>query len=249
MAFTTTQSGQSTATSYMMTTSSSHGTSQSPDDDSSEEYHTVLLVIYSMVLVIGTISLSLMMHIMKSSTTSITSIAVLNLIFTHFVFLLTVPFRIYYYATSGWLLGYGWCKVVSGMIHIHMYMSFIFYVIILITRMLTFYHRNHRVASFFAISATNRRQQSPPLRFICEMSIYTRLIWAPTPPSLPCEFTHTHTHACAHTDISWQLITFYSLATAWGGNTHSSTLYSKTRSREDNMVENLSRWFQFWLLC
>ncbi len=132
----------------MMTTSSSHGTSQSPDDDSSEEYHTVLLVIYSMVLVIGTISLSLMMHIMKSSTTSITSIAVLNLIFTHFVFLLTVPFRIYYYATSGWFLGYGWCKVVSGMIHIHMYMSFIFYVIILITRMLTFYHRNHRVASF-----------------------------------------------------------------------------------------------------
>lgn len=143
-----TQSVQSMATSSMMTTNSSLINSNPPVDENSEEYNTVLLVIYSVVLVVGTVSLSLMMHIMKSSTTSITSIAVLNLIFTHFVFLLTVPFRIYYYATSEWSLGLEWCKVVSGMIHIHMYMSFIFYVIILITRLMTFYHRGERVASF-----------------------------------------------------------------------------------------------------
>ncbi|XP_059183111.1 probable G-protein coupled receptor 141 [Centropristis striata] len=101
-----------------------------------EDYHTVLLVIFSVVLLCGTISLSLMMHIMKSSKTSITSIAVLNLIFAHFIFLLTVPFRIYYYTTHAWNLGFGFCKFVSGMIHIHMYMSFIFYVIILITRLM-----------------------------------------------------------------------------------------------------------------
>lgn len=130
----------------MMTTNSL--TSMLPVNENSEEYHTVLVVIYSVVLVVGTISLSLMMHIMKSSTTSITSIAVLNLIFTHFIFLLTVPFRIYYYATSCWSLGLGWCKVVSGMIHIHMYMSFIFYVIILITRLMAFYYQGERVASF-----------------------------------------------------------------------------------------------------
>lgn len=140
------QSVQSATTSSMMTTNSL--TSMLPVNENSEEYHTVLVVIYSVVLVVGTISLSLMMHIMKSSTTSITSIAVLNLIFTHFIFLLTVPFRIYYYATSCWSLGLGWCKVVSGMIHIHMYMSFIFYVIILITRLMAFYYQGERVASF-----------------------------------------------------------------------------------------------------
>ncbi|XP_041817667.1 probable G-protein coupled receptor 141 [Chelmon rostratus] len=149
-----TQSAQSTAISSMTATSSFLRTSKPPDENkNTDEYHTVLLAIYSVVLLSGTISLSLMMHIMKSSTTSITSIAVLNLIFAHFTFLLTVPFRIYYYATNHWSLGLGWCKVVSGMIHIHMYMSFIFYVIILITRLMTFYHKTAWVASFQRIHA------------------------------------------------------------------------------------------------
>ncbi|XP_074477339.1 putative G-protein coupled receptor 141 [Sebastes fasciatus] len=151
MTSTVTQSAQSTAISSTMTTSSLLTTSKSPLDNN--EYHTVLLAIYSVVLLIGTITLSLMMHIMRSSLASITSIAVLNLIFTHFVFLLTVPFRIYYYATNDWNLGLGWCKVVSGMIHIHMYMSFIFYVIILITRLMTFYNKAEGVASFQRIHA------------------------------------------------------------------------------------------------
>lgn len=142
------------ATSSMMAPSSLLRTSKPPDDNkNTDEYHTALLAIYSVVLLSGTISLSLMMHIMKSSTTSITSIAVLNLIFTHFIFLLTVPFRIYYYATNHWSLGLGWCKVVSGMIHIHMYMSFIFYVIILITRLMTFYRKAEQMAPFHRIHA------------------------------------------------------------------------------------------------
>lgn len=155
MTSTVTQDAQSTAISYVMTTTSSLlRTSKPPDDNkNTEEYHAVLLAIYSVVLLSGTISLSLMTHIMKSSTASITSIAVLNLIFAHFIFLLTVPFRIYYYATNHWSLGRGWCKVVSGMIHIHMYMSFIFYVIILITRLMTFYHKTASVASFQRIHA------------------------------------------------------------------------------------------------
>ncbi|XP_070842425.1 probable G-protein coupled receptor 141 [Chaetodon trifascialis] len=154
MTSTVTQDTQSTAISYVMTTSSLLRTSKPPDDNkNTEEHHAVLLAIYSVVLLSGTISLSLMMHIMKSSTASITSIAVLNLIFAHFIFLLTVPFRIYYYATNHWSLGRGWCKVVSSMIHIHMYMSFIFYVIILITRLMTFYHKTAWVASFQRIHA------------------------------------------------------------------------------------------------
>ncbi|XP_035514013.1 probable G-protein coupled receptor 141 [Morone saxatilis] len=128
-------------------------TNSSSTNTNTDEYNTVLLSIYSVVLFSGTISLSLIMRIMKSSSTSITSIAVLNLIFTHFIFLLTVPFRIYYYATSNWNLGFGWCKVVSSMIHIHMYMSFIFYVIILITRLMMFYHKPEQEASFQRIHA------------------------------------------------------------------------------------------------
>ncbi|KAK2859355.1 hypothetical protein Q5P01_003975 [Channa striata] len=125
--------------------------SSSPHNGSSDyvvQYGKGLVAVYSVVLLTGTISLSLMMHIMKSSSTSITSIAVLNLIFAHFIFLFTVPFRIYYYATGKWSLSTGWCKVVSAMIHIHMYMSFFFYVIILITRLLTFYHKGKEISSF-----------------------------------------------------------------------------------------------------
>ncbi|XP_051796572.1 probable G-protein coupled receptor 141 [Acanthochromis polyacanthus] len=143
----------STAESSTMTMTSVLQTSKATTDMKASEYHTVLLVIYSVVLLCGTISLSLMMHIMKSSSTSTTSIAVLNLIFTHFIFLLTVPFRIYYYATNHWSLSWGWCKMVSGMIHIHMYMSFIFYVIILITRLLTFYNKANQMVHFQRIHA------------------------------------------------------------------------------------------------
>lgn len=121
-----------------------------PIDDAKAmvKHHTVLLSIYSVVLVSGTVSLSLMMYMMKSNMTSSTSIAVLNLIFTHFIFLFTIPFRMYYHATSSWLLGNGLCRVISGMIHIHMYMSFIFYVIILSTRLVTFYCRSGQEVSF-----------------------------------------------------------------------------------------------------
>ncbi|CAJ1082358.1 LOW QUALITY PROTEIN: probable G-protein coupled receptor 141 [Xyrichtys novacula] len=122
-------------------------------DDLTYYYRIALLSIYSVVLLTGTISLSLMVHIMKSSSASITSITVLNLIFAHFLFLITVPFRIYYYARGYWGLTFGWCKVVSSMIHIHMYMSFIFYVIILISRLMTFYHKAEHMASLRRIQA------------------------------------------------------------------------------------------------
>lgn len=112
------------------------------------EHHTALLAIHSVVLLSGTVSLILMVYMMKSSITSSTSIAVLNLIFTHFIFLLTVPFRIYYHIAGHWNMGRGWCKVTSVMIHIHMYMSFIFYVIILVSRLVTFYRRSEHRVSF-----------------------------------------------------------------------------------------------------
>lgn len=115
------------------------------------EFSTAIATIYSFVLLTGTISLSLMMHIMKSSSTSSISLAILNLIFAHFIFLFTLPFRIYYYSTLNWKLGEWWCKVVSAMIHIHMYMSFIFYVIILILRLVSFHFTKREIGSFQTI--------------------------------------------------------------------------------------------------
>ncbi|XP_061821513.1 probable G-protein coupled receptor 141 [Nerophis lumbriciformis] len=123
----------------------------------SQEHNMVLIVIYTLVLLIGATSLSLTILIMKLRTASTTSIAVLNLVFAHFLFLLTVPFRIYYYATQQWSLGLGWCKVVSSMIHIHMYMSFSLYVIILVTRLLAFYGKRGPMASpprIYALAAS-----------------------------------------------------------------------------------------------
>ncbi|KAK7881310.1 hypothetical protein WMY93_029719 [Mugilogobius chulae] len=118
-----------------------------------EKFHPVLLGIYIVVFISGLICFSLAVHVLKSSSTSITSIAVFNLIFTHFLFLLTIPFRIYYYSTHEWNMGTIWCKVVSSMIHVHMYMSFIFYVIILISRLLTFYHTAQNIPSFQKLHA------------------------------------------------------------------------------------------------
>lgn len=145
MASTVTPSVPSSSTPFATTPYTSPGTQVQSDIS---EHHTVLLAIHSMVLLSGTVSLSLMMYMMKSSVTSSTSIAMLNLIFTHFVFLLTVPFRIHYHATQSWNMGSGWCRVISAMIHIHMYMSFIFYVIILVSRLVTFYCRLEREVSF-----------------------------------------------------------------------------------------------------
>uniref|UniRef100_A0A8C6SZN0 Si:dkey-94e7.1 n=1 Tax=Neogobius melanostomus TaxID=47308 RepID=A0A8C6SZN0_9GOBI len=121
--------------------------------DKVEKYHPALLGIYSVVFVSGLICFSLVMHVLKSSTTTITSIAVFNLIFTHFLFLLTIPFRIYYYSTNHWALGFNTCKVVSSMIHVHMYMSFIFYVIILISRIWSFYRKTEIMPSIQRLHA------------------------------------------------------------------------------------------------
>ncbi|XP_042154534.1 probable G-protein coupled receptor 141 isoform X1 [Oncorhynchus tshawytscha] len=103
-----------------------------------------LVSIYSLVLVIGVIGLALMIHILQSNMRSVITIAMLNLTLAHFLFLLTVPFRIYYYAAGYWMLGDMLCRVVSAMIHVHMYMAFVFYVVILVIRLLGFHSKNDR---------------------------------------------------------------------------------------------------------
>uniref|UniRef100_M4B0D5 G protein-coupled receptor 141 n=2 Tax=Xiphophorus TaxID=8082 RepID=M4B0D5_XIPMA len=134
----------------MITQNNTPTTKSEPE---SSEFRITLMVIYSVVLLCGTVSLSLMMHILKSSAASATSITVFNLIFAHFIFLLTVPFRIYYYVTNEWKLGIEWCKTVSAMIHIHMYVSFLLYMIILVTRLWPHYCRARQVESLGRMQA------------------------------------------------------------------------------------------------
>jgi len=110
-------------------------------------YHTALLVIYVAVLLSGVAGLALALRALRSHALSVTTIAVLNLVFAHFLFLVTLPFRIYYYAADRWPLSAGWCKAVSSMIHIHLYMCFVFYVVILVTRLLSFHRRRGEAAT------------------------------------------------------------------------------------------------------
>ncbi|KAG7256100.1 hypothetical protein CRUP_004878 [Coryphaenoides rupestris] len=73
-------------------------------------YHMALLFIYVAVLLSGTAGLVLALRVLRSHALSVTTVAVLNLIFAHFLFLVTVPFRVYYYAAGHWYLGPNWCK-------------------------------------------------------------------------------------------------------------------------------------------
>ncbi|KAL1006609.1 hypothetical protein UPYG_G00074400 [Umbra pygmaea] len=113
-----------------------------PDPESlPDTYNIALVFIYSLVLVIGFIGLGLMIHILKYNMRSVITIAMLNLSLAHLLFLLTVPFRIYYYYTNNWGLGHPLCRAISAMIHVHMYLVFVFYIVILIIRLLGFHSK------------------------------------------------------------------------------------------------------------
>lgn len=85
---------------------------------------------------------------------SFTKVCVINLIAVHSIFLPTVPFRIYYYVFETWHLGTYFCKIVSIMIHAHMYIAFIFYVFLLILRYVDHCDRQHKLEFHHIIHAT-----------------------------------------------------------------------------------------------
>lgn len=117
------------------------------------EYRVSLLFLYTLILLGGSLGVGLMSTTLKSNMLSITTVSVINLLVVHTLFLLTVPFRIYYYASNHWALGYNFCKLVSGMIHAHMYLSFIFYIVILIARYLAYFEWGHRLDFYRALHA------------------------------------------------------------------------------------------------
>uniref|UniRef100_A0A4W3JBD7 G protein-coupled receptor 141 n=2 Tax=Callorhinchus milii TaxID=7868 RepID=A0A4W3JBD7_CALMI len=122
--------------------SNSNGTSCDSIQVGSE---VVLITLYSIVLLGGTVGAIIMTWKMKSVQKSVTSTAMVNLIFIHTLFLLTIPFRISYYALHEWKFGPMFCKLSSSMIHAHMYLAFVFYVIIVVIRMISFFKQKETV--------------------------------------------------------------------------------------------------------
>lgn len=139
-----------TTTSTSLAVSSTHS---SHPVHLTEPYRIALIVIYSVVLLVGITGLGLMISLLKTNIRSLTTIAFLNLMVAHFLFLLTVPFRIYYFASQTWNLGPGMCKLVSAMVHIHIYMVFIIYTIILTLRFLQYYKKTQRTEFYRRLHA------------------------------------------------------------------------------------------------
>ncbi|XP_052473403.1 probable G-protein coupled receptor 141 [Carassius gibelio] len=121
-----------------------------------EDIRIALLVLYIFIFLAGTLNVVLMSCMLQSQRRlSFTKVSVINLIAVHSFFLLTVPFRIYYYASDGfWILGIHFCKIVSVMIHAHMYLSFIFYAFLLIVRYVEHSVRHHKLKFHRILHAT-----------------------------------------------------------------------------------------------
>ncbi|XP_067888798.1 probable G-protein coupled receptor 141 [Heterodontus francisci] len=114
-------------------------------DSPGTTYNAALIAIYAIVLMGGSAGAVIMTWKIKSDRRSVTSTAVINLISVHTFFLLTVPFRISYYILGEWRFGEIFCKLVSAMIHVHMYLCFMFYVAIVVIRMISFFREKKRM--------------------------------------------------------------------------------------------------------
>ncbi|KAK3545462.1 hypothetical protein QTP70_007689 [Hemibagrus guttatus] len=109
------------------------------------EYRISLVVLYVLIFIGGIIGAIIISTTIMSNMLSVTRVSVINLLVVHMIFLLTVPFRVHYYASAKWKLGPSFCKLVSSMLHVHMYLSFIFYTIILCNRYLAYFEWRHRL--------------------------------------------------------------------------------------------------------
>ncbi|XP_004607017.2 probable G-protein coupled receptor 141 [Sorex araneus] len=110
--------------------------------------------LYCIVLFGGLLGvISILFLLVKMNTRSVTTTAVINLVVVHSVFLLTVPFRLTYLIRHVWTFGLPFCKFVSSMLHIHMYLTFLFYVVILVIRYLTFFKRKDKVEFYRKLHA------------------------------------------------------------------------------------------------
>ncbi|XP_047415896.1 probable G-protein coupled receptor 141 isoform X2 [Sciurus carolinensis] len=110
--------------------------------------------LYFVVLIGGLAGvISISFQLVKMNTRSVTTTAVVNLVVVHSVFLLTVPFRLSYLIKETWMFGLPFCKFVSAMLHIHMYLTFLFYMVILVIRYLIFFKHKDKVEFYRKLHA------------------------------------------------------------------------------------------------
>ncbi|KAM6202343.1 putative G-protein coupled receptor 141 [Rhynchocyon petersi] len=113
-----------------------------------------LTCLYCIVFIGGLLGIiSILFLLVKMNTRSVTTTAVANLVVVHSVFLLTVPFRLIYLFQDTWMFGLPFCKFVSSMLHIHMYLTFLFYVVILVIRYLIFFKHKDKVEFYRKLHA------------------------------------------------------------------------------------------------
>lgn len=102
----------------------------------------ILIIIYGMVLLGGTIGTVLMSRLMfKRKSRSVMATIVLNIIVLHSILLVSLPFRLSYYVLNVWELGSFTCRLVSSIVYCHMYFTFVFYVAIVILRLLIYFNK------------------------------------------------------------------------------------------------------------
>ncbi|NWU93297.1 GP141 protein, partial [Upupa epops] len=106
----------------------------------SNTMNAILITAYSVAFAGGGIgSITMSFVLVKMNTLSVTTTAIINLVVVHSLLLFTVPFRLHYYVHRKWVFKMPFCKMVSAMVHIHMYLTFLFYVVTLVIRWLIFF--------------------------------------------------------------------------------------------------------------
>ncbi|XP_030740322.2 probable G-protein coupled receptor 141 [Echinops telfairi] len=113
----------------------------------------VLIALYSVVLLGGTVGTIMMSRMMfKRKSQSVIATIILNIIVLRSV-LDSLPLRLSYYVSDVWAFGFFTCRVVSGVIYGHMYFIFVFYVAIVIFRLLVYFKKLQvqRLQKFHAV--------------------------------------------------------------------------------------------------
>ncbi|NWI91571.1 GP141 protein, partial [Pitta sordida] len=115
---------------------------------------TLLITVYSVAFAGGGIgSVTMLFVLVKMNTLSVTTTAFINLVVVHSLLLFTMPFRLHYYIYKKWVFKMPFCKMVSAMVHIHMYLTFLFYVITLVIRWLVFFQWKDKVEFYRKLHA------------------------------------------------------------------------------------------------
>lgn len=101
----------------------------------------ILITLYGVVLLGGT-GIALMSCMMyRRNSQSMVAAIVLNIIVLHSILLISLPFHLSYYILVVWEFGSFTCWLVSSIIHGHMYFTFVFYVAIVLLRLVIYFKK------------------------------------------------------------------------------------------------------------